>query len=72
MYLCARKGEIPISREGLGGRKGNVAVVDCGQTEEKVAREDDGCEPDCLEERGLAMADWGKGGFSCGRLGEEG
>ena len=43
-YFGRGKREIPVPRKGLGRGKGDVAVVEGGETEEDVATEDYYCE----------------------------
>ena len=46
MDFCAGEGKVPVAGKGFRRGKGYVAVVDCGETEEDVAGEDNGSEPD--------------------------
>ena len=45
MHLCAWEGKVPVTGEGLGGREGDVAVVDGSDTEKDVTGKNDASEP---------------------------
>ena len=50
MHLRAGEGKVPIAGEGFGGWEGDVAVVNCGDTEEDIAGEDYAGKPYCQRE----------------------